>query len=346
MSLRRLLGTELALIQAPMAGVQGHALAAAVTNAGALGSVPAAMLSPAALEVELETLAGLTDRPFNVNFFCHAAPTVDPVREAAWHARLAPYYAELGVEPVATPGPSRTPFDAVAASILERHRPRVVSFHFGLPALDLVARVKACGAIVIASATTVAEARWLEARGVDAVIAQGLEAGGHRGMFLGEDLATQSSTLDLVADVARAVRVPVIAAGGIGDADAVRAALAAGAAGVQVGTAYLCALEATTGALHRAAVNAADPRDTVLTNLYSGRPARGLVSRLIRDLGPIDAAVPSFPLAAAALAPLRAAAERIGSADFTPLWRGAGRAPCRSAPAADITRSVAAGLPD
>ena len=344
MRLRGLLGVELPIIQAPMAAVQGSALAIAVAEAGGLGSLPCAMLGRDALRAELATIAARTRRPINVNFFCHAQPEPDPARERAWRAALAPYYAEYGVDPdaIAT-GPGRVPFDAEAADVLAEFRPAVVSFHFGLPSPDLVARVRAWGAKILSTATTVAEARWLEARGVDAVIAQGLEAGGHRGMFLTEDLATQAGTFALVPQIARAVRVPVIAAGGIVDADGVAAALRLGAAGVQVGTAYLRAPEATTSAVHRAAL-ASDAATTAVTNLFSGRPARGIVNRLMRERGPI-AAVPAFPLASAALAPLRAKAEAQGRGDFSPLWSGQ-HVRCPESPAAAITRELATGLTD
>ncbi len=269
------LGVRLPIIQAPMAGVQGSALAIAVSDAGGLGSLPCAMLSPDALRKELAEIRVRTDRPVNVNFFCHAPPTPSPEREAAWRAALAPYYREFGLDVSTIPaGGVRLPFSAEAADVLSEFTPAVVSFHFGLPSDELLARVRAWGAKVFSSATTVEEARWLERRGVDAVIAQGVEAGGHRGMFLSDDVTTQVGTLALVPQIVRAVKVPVIAAGGTADANGVRAALALGAAGVQVGTAYLLCPEATTGALHRAALQSAAARHTALTNVFTGRPAR------------------------------------------------------------------------
>ncbi len=344
MTLAALLGTELPIIQAPMAGVQGAALAIAVSRAGGLGSLPCAMLSAEALRTELATIAAAAG-PLNVNFFCHAPPEPDPGRERAWRAALAPYYAEHAIDPDAVPaGPLRVPFDAAMADVLADVRPAVVSFHFGLPADDLLARVRAWGAKILASATTVAEARWLEARGVDAIIAQGLEAGGHRGTFLSDDLATQVGTFALVPRIARAVRVPVIAAGGIADADGVAAAMRLGAAGVQVGTAYLLCPEATTSAVHRAALASDAAETTAITNLFSGRPARGIVNRLMRELGPIATCVPAFPLASAALAPLRARAEAAGRGDFSPLWAGQHAPRCRAVPAAELTRELASGL--
>jgi nitronate monooxygenase len=271
-------------------------------------------------------------------------PAPDAAREAAWRAALAPYYAELGIDPAASAGgPGRAPFSAEAADVVVELEVPVVSFHFGLPSEALLARVRAAGAKILASATTVAEARWLEARGVDAIIAQGLEAGGHRGHFLSDDLGVQLGTLALVPQIADAVKVPVIAAGGIADARGVAAALALGASAVQVGTAYLLCPEATTSAVHRAALASADARTTALTNVFSGRPARGIVNRLMRELGPLSALPPAFPLASAALAPLRAAAERQGRGDFSPLWAGQNVAGCRAVPAAELTRGLMHG---
>jgi len=344
-SLRKLLEIELPIIQAPMAGVQGSALAVAVTNAGGLGSLPCAMLSPDELRKELTAIREQTDRPFNVNFFCHSPPTPDAGREAAWRATLAPYYKEFGLDPNAVvQGRSREPFNAESADVLEEFRPAVVSFHFGLPSDKLLARVRSWGAKVLSSATTAEEARWLEAHGVDAIIAQGFEAGGHRGMFLSDDVTTQVGTLALVPQIVNAVKVPVIAAGGIADARGVRAALALGAAGVQVGTAYLLCPEATTNALHRAALKSEAARHTVLTNVFTGRPARGIVNRLIREVGPINVAAPTFPLAASAIAPLRARAESLGSGDFSPLWAGQNASGCKEVSAAQLTRELSTEL--
>ena len=333
------LGSELPLIQAPMAGVQLSEMAIAVCNAGGIGSLPCAMLSAEALRRELTALSAGTDRPFNVNFFCHEVHRVDAQREACWREALAPYYRELGIDAtLIAAGPGRAPFSTDAADLLDEFRPAIVSFHFGLPDEALLARVRRCGARVIASATTVAEARWLEQRGVDAVIAQGLEAGGHRGHFLSPDLTLQSGTFALLPQVAAAVRVPVIAAGGIADAAGVAAALRLGAAAVQVGTAYLRCPEATTSAIHRAALASDAARHTVLTNLFTGRPARGIVNRLIVELGAISAKAPEFPFAVAALASLRAAAEAAGRGDFSPLWCGQNASACRDVAAAELTR--------
>lgn len=341
-TLQQLLGIELPIIQAPMAGSQGSALAVAVSNAGGLGSLPCALLGLDALREELATISRQTTRPYNVNFFCHADPPPDAQREAAWRQALAPCYTDLDLDPAAVPaGPGRAPFSAAAADVLAAFRPPVVSFHFGLPAPELLQRVRAWGAKVLSTATTVDEALWLQAHGVDAVIAQGLEAGGHRGMFLTEDLATQTGTLALVSQVVRAVEVPVIAAGGIAHRESVAAALALGAAGVQVGTAYLLCPESTCSAVHRAALKSAQARVTALTNVFTGRPARGIVNRLMREVGPLSPHAPAFPLAAAAVAPLRARAESAGRADFSPLWAGQDTSGCKEVPAAQLTRELA-----
>jgi nitronate monooxygenase len=343
MTIRELFGIELPIIQAPMAGAQGSAMAIAVSNAGGLGSLPCAMLTPDALRSELQAITTQTTRPYNVNFFCHTPPVPDAAREAAWRAALAPYYAEFGIDPASVPaGGGRTPFNAEAADLLEAFKPPVVSFHFGLPSPALLARAKAWGAQVLASATTVEEARWLEANGADAVIAQGLEAGGHRGIFLSDDLTTQVGTMALLPQIVRAVKLPVIAAGGIADARGVAAAMALGAAGVQVGTSYLLCPEATTTPLHRAALASPRAEHTVLTNLITGRPARGMRNRLLDELGPLSDAPPAFPLATAALAPLKAAAEQAGRDDFSTLWSGQNATGCRAIPAAQLTRELAA----
>ena len=339
--IRELFGIEHPVIQAPMAGAQVSALAIAASNAGALGSLPCAMLGVDAMAKELAAIRAATDRPFNVNFFCHVPPAPDADREMAWRERLAPYYAEFGIDAAKVPaGPGRAPFTAEAAEALADFKPRVVSFHFGLPPRELLTRVKAWGSKVLSSATTVEEARWLERQGVDAIIAQGNEAGGHRGIFLGGELTTQLGTFALLPQVVDAVDVPVIAAGGIADAAGVRAAFALGASGVQVGTAFLLCPEATISAVHRAALKSDAARHTALTNLFTGRPARGIVNRLMRELGPMSDAPPAFPLATAAIAPLRAEAERRGSGDFSPLWSGQNASGCREVPAAEIVRGL------
>lgn len=342
--LQDLLGIELPIVRAPMAGVQLSALAVAVSNAGGLGSLPCAMLAPETMRKELTVIRAQTTRPFNVDFFCHAQPVVDPGREQAWRAALAPYYAEFGIDPASiVAGPGRLPFSAETADVLEEFAPPVVSFHFGLPPPQLLARVRRWGAKVMSSAATLEEARWLEAAGVDVIIAQGLEAGGHRGHFLSHDLSPRMGTFALLPQLVRAVRVPVIAAGGIAEQRNVAATKALGAAGVQAGTAYLLCDEVTTSPLHRAALKGPLSHVTALTHLSTGRPAQGIVNRLMRDLGPLSADAPAFPLATAAIAPLRAKAEAQGSGDFSPLWAGQNTRGCREVPAAELTHALAAG---
>jgi nitronate monooxygenase len=345
MTLGQLLGVPLPIIQAPMAGVQDSSLALAVSSAGGLGSLPCAMLAPESMRAQLAVLTAQSRTPFNVNFFCHTPPRPDPEKEKVWRSTLAPYFAELGIDQDVGPmGPGRLPFSHEVADILEEFRPAVVSFHFGLPSADLLARVRGWGARILSSATTIDEGRWLEARGVDAIIAQGLEAGGHRGIFLSRDLHTQVGTFGLVPQMVRAVKVPVIAAGGITDATGVRAGLELGASGVQVGTAYLLCPEATTSVLHRAALKSDTARITALTNLFSGRPARGIMNRIMKELGPISGLVPEFPLATSALAPLRAKAESLGRTDFSPLWAGQNTTGCKEVSAAVLTRELVQDL--
>ena len=338
-----LLGIELPILLAPMAGAVGAPMAIAVAEAGGLGALPCALLSSDQIRAEVGVIRRATSRPLNMNFFCHEPAAFDPGRETAWRQRLASYYTELGLDPgMATPSAKLAPFDAAACDLLTELKPAVVSFHFGLPAPDLLHRVKATGAKILSSATTVDEARWLEDYGCDAVIAQGLEAGGHRGMFLSRDVATQAGTMALVPQVVDAVKLPVIAAGGIGDARGIAAAFALGASAVQMGTAFLLCTEARTATPHRQALRTARDNQTVITNVFSGRPARAVVNRATRELGPLCEEAPAFPLAGNALAPLRAKAESLDSDDFTPLWAGQAAGLARGLPAGQLTRLLAA----
>jgi nitronate monooxygenase len=337
-----LLDIELPIVQAPMAGAMDFALAAAVAEAGGLGSLPCGMISAPQIREQFEQLRGRTGKPVALNFFCHAPPELNNAREAAWRNRLAPYYAEFGVDPAApVPSSHRAPFSAELCDLALELRPGVVSFHYGLPEPTLVRRLKGAGCTILCSATTVAEARKVEADGADAIIAQGYEAGGHRGMFLSDDLGGQVGTFALVPQIVDAVRVPVIAAGGITDARAIVAAFALGAAGVQIGTGYLFATEAKISAAYRSALAEAETRGTAVTNVFSGRPARGLVNRIIREVGPLSPLAPQFPLATGAILPLRARAEAQGSGDFTPMWAGQAAALGRAMPAGELTRALA-----
>jgi len=346
-SLQKLLGISLPIIQAPMAGVQGSELTLAVSNAGGLGSLPCAMLGLDAIRKELESISARTSNPYNANFFCHTQPERSEQRETIWRAALSPYFAEFGIDPnTIAVGPSRTPFNNEIADVLAEFRPAVVSFHFGLPSADIMKRVRGWGSKILSSATTVEEARWLEAHGADAIIAQGLEAGGHRGIFLSDDLNTQIGTFALVPQIVKAVKVPVIAAGGISDANGVAVAMALGAAGVQVGTSYLLCPEASTSTVHRTALKSDGAKVTAVTNLFTGRPARGIVNRIIKELGPLSAAVPDFPLATSALAPLRAKAESMGNSDFSALWAGQNTTGCRELAAGLLTKELAGEIGD
>ena len=334
-----LFGIELPIVQAPMAGATTPEMVIAVCEAGGLGSLPGAMLSLDGMRAALTRIRAATRRPLNLNFFVHAPPQLDDMAQAAWKRHLSGYYAELGLDAAAAaPAAVRAPFDAAYCEVVEAFRPEVVSFHFGLPDPGLMRSVLATGAKIIASATTVAEARWLEQRGVHAVIAMGFEAGGHRGNFLTRDMSAQVGTFALVPQVVDAVRVPVIAAGGIADPRGVRAAFALGASAVQVGTAYLRTPEASITPMHRRALELACDDGTAPTNLFTGRPARGLYNRLMRECGPLSDHAPAFPTAGGALAPLRAAAEALGRDDFTPLWAGQAAALAQDRSAAELTR--------
>ena len=343
MSLNTILGTRVPLIQAPMAGVQDSSLAMAVSVAGGLGSLPAAMLDAQNLRRELQVLhtSGLS---YNVNFFCHTTPAHTPAAELKWQAALQPYYQQFGIDPSAIPASAgRRPFDEEMAEVLEEFSPKVVSFHFGLPSQPLLSRVKARGAFVLSSATTLNEAQWLVAHGADGVIAQGLEAGGHRGHFLDRDVSVQSNVLTLLQQLTPHIHVPIIAAGGIANADDVHAAMSAGAVAVQVGTSFLLCHEAKTSPLHRARLRDVDA-PTALTNLFTGGLARGMFNRVMLEIGPENAAAPAFPMATQSMAPLRAKAEANQCDDFTPLWSGMNRSGCAACSAAEMVHRLAAGF--
>ncbi len=339
---RRLLdlfGIEHPIVLAPMAGAMDAELAIAVAQAGGLGSLPSALLNAEKLRSQVAQFsAAAPGKPVNLNFFVHRPVVPNNAREHAWREALKPYYAELAIDPAApVPVSNRAPFDDALCQVVEEERPRVVSFHFGLPDAALVKRVKEAGCIVMGAATTVAEARWLEANGCDVVIAQGLEAGGHRGNFLSDNLAAQVGTFALVPQVVDVVNVPVVAAGGVSDARGIAAALALGASAVQIGSAYLHCLESKVLAPHRAALKTAGDDSTVVTNVMTGRPARGIVNRVMRELGPISAIAPEFPLAGGALAPLHAKAQAQGSGDFSSMWAGQAAGLGRALPARELT---------
>ena len=331
-----LVGCEHPIIQAPMANAGGTALAVAAIEAGALGSLPCGILDGQQLREQVMKIREQANGPLNLNFFCHTMPETRP--DDAWRDLLQPYYDEFGIEP-AEPGPMRLPFDDAACSAIEEVRPEVVSFHYGLPPEPLLARVKAAGAIVLSSATSVAEARWLEERGVDAIIAQGFEAGGHTARFLGADPAEAMGLFALLPQVVDSVSVPVIAAGGIADGRGIAAASALGASAVQIGTAYLFTPESLIAPAHKAVLSG---RATVMSNLYSGGLARAPRGRLIGELGPVRSEVPPFPLGSSLLTPLWREAQRRGDWDFLLPLAGQSAALAEPIPAGELTRKLAA----
>jgi nitronate monooxygenase len=341
---RRLLdlfGIEHPIVLAPMAGAIDADLVIAVAQAGGLGSLPVALFNEETMRAQVDKIRAATKKPININFFCHKPPGPSNAREHAWREKLKPYYVELGIDPAApVPSSNRTPFDAALCAAVEDIKPEIVSFHFGLPAPSLLKRVKAAGCVVMSSATTVEEARWLEANGANVVIAQGYEAGGHRGMFLTDNLATQVGTFALVPQIVDAVKVPVIAAGGITDARGIVAALALGAAATQIGTAYMFCPESIIKPPHRIALASARDDETVVTNLMTGKPARGLINRVMRELGPVNDIAPEFPLAGGALAPLGAKALAQGSGDFSSMWAGQAASLGRAMPARELTAKL------
>src|SRR5215469_13108980 len=337
----KLSGIDLPIIQAPMAGSALSDMVVAVSEAGGLGSLACALLTVEQARKELETIRRRTSRPINANFFCHQTPRGDSVRQTNWRRRLDAYYVQLQADDTSIPQSARPPFDDKMCDLVVEFCPEVVSFHFGLPDKNLFHRVRSTGAKILSTATSVDEAHWLEDHGCDAIIAQGFEAGGHRGMFLTKDVSTQVGTMALVPQVVDAIKVPVIAAGGIADARGIVAALALGAGAVQIGTAYLHSPEAQISPIYRQALKDAKDNETAVTNVFTGRPARGIVNRLMREAGPMSDVAPEFPLAAAAVAPLRAKSEMAGSADFTPLWSGQAARLGHELPAAELTKLLA-----
>ena len=334
--------TEFPILLAPMAGVMDQDLAIAVAQGGGLASLPCAMISADKAREQVGILRQRVSAPVNLNYFCHTPVDADPAREAGWRKRLTPYYQELGLDPAASvTAANRAPFDEAMCAVVEELKPEVVSFHFGLPPAAMMKRIKASGAIVLASATIVKEAIWLEQHGADVIIAQGAEAGGHRGMFLTENIHEQPGTFALVPQVVDAVKVPVIAAGGIADGRGIAAAFALGASAVQIGSAYLRCPESKVSAPARALFKQSGDDSTVITNVMTGRPARGVANRLMREVGPISPDAPAFPHAATALGPLKAAAEKLGKVDFTNVWAGQAIGMGTDMPAAELTRALA-----
>ncbi|WP_404710815.1 NAD(P)H-dependent flavin oxidoreductase [Sphingomonas sp. MMS24-J13] len=329
-------GITTPIVQAPMAAAGGEALAIAAMRGGALGSLPCASISPDQVRAQVAAVRIAVSGPINLNFFCHVMP--DAVDDAAWRAALQPYYDEYRVGPPAVPPVARRPFDDFYCAAVEDTKPEVVSFHFGLPPEPLLDRVRATGALILSSATSPAEARWLAERGVDAVIAQGWEAGGHAARFLPADPASHMGTIALVPQIVDAIDRPVIAAGGIADGRGVAAALLLGAGAVQIGTAYLACPESLIGPVHRQLLTGEAAEETVFTNVFTGRLARGFVTRLVRERGPISPVAPPFPHAGDALAELRKA----DPAAFANMWAGQAARLAHAEGAEALTRRLAA----
>lgn len=326
------------LIQAPMAGAQDEVLAIAVAQAGGIGSIPCATLTPKEVHKAARQFQGAAPGPLSLNFFCHKAPEPDPYREARWQQELNKYYVDLSITPSAPGNTHPRAFSAEMVDVVCDIKPQVVSFHFGLPKAEYLERIRSTNAKVIATATTVAEAAFLQNNGCDAVIAQGQEAGGHQGVFLPSKIEDRQSTSDLVKRIVNAVGIPVIAAGDIADQGAIKAMMAAGASGVQIGTRFLKSPESKISPIHRAILEGEEDRATTITNVFTGRPARSLVNKLVRELGPMNANVPAYPLAISALQPLRAATK--GREDFVSLWAGENWKTGEPKPAGEIVKEL------
>ncbi|MFD1259475.1 NAD(P)H-dependent flavin oxidoreductase [Entomomonas asaccharolytica] len=340
-----LLDVNIPIIQAPMAGVQDSQLAIAVSNAGGLGSLPCSMLSVEELHQQLTIIKEQTKKPINLNFFCHKMTEPNQQQQAAWFTELAPFLNKYQIDPsTINIETNRRPFGQEQLDVLAEFKPKVVSFHFGLPDKNLLDQLKEWGTTILSTATTIEEALYLQANGADVIIAQGLEAGGHRGMFLTDDLMTQIGTMALVPQVVAAVNIPVIATGGIANANCVKAAMTLGASGVQVGTSYLLCPEAKTSLLHRQAILSDEIKHTAITNIFTGKPARALINKAIQEIGPLNSLVPSFPYATPAMAALRQIAESQDSNNFTPLWASQNISGCNIIPAAEITKQLAKGI--
>ncbi len=341
--LLELLDLEIPVIQAPMAGADSVDLARSVEGTGALGSLACALLSPGSVREAAHALRKGIHRPINLNFFCHGMTAPSLAAKEEWKRLLSTHYERLGLALEAVPEKRiRMPFSEEMCEIVEEVVPEIVSFHFGLPAPALLERVKKRGIKVLSSATSVREAVWLEDHGCDAVIVQGAEAGGHRAMFLEREVASQVGLFALLPQVADAVSVPLIAAGGIADGRGVVAALALGASGVQIGTAYLFCPEANVSPLYRQALETASDTSTAITNVFSGRPARGILNSYIREVGPVAEAALEFPYAATLVEPLRAASEKAGSWQYMQMWSGQAAGIAKPMSADQFTRELAA----
>lgn len=341
--LLRALGVRIPIIQAPMAGISTPALVAAVSNAGALGSLGVGASTAQQAREQIVATRALTSKPFNVNVFCHQPAHSDPLREAVWLAHLQPLFAEFGAEPPAALKEIYRSFadDEALLQVLIEERPAVVSFHFGLPPTEWIDALHHAGIVLLGCATTPHEAMLIEQAGLDAIVAQGAEAGGHRGIFdPGQD--AMIGTLALVRLIAKQSTLPVIAAGGIMDGQGIASALLLGASAVQMGTAFVLSAESGADAAYRHALTSQRAHQTRVTAAISGRPARGLINRMHTDVGSPDApALPDYPIAYDAAKALNAAARARGNTDFAVQWAGQGAPMARALPAAELVATLA-----
>ena len=343
------IGVALPIIQAPMAGIATPALAAMVSNAGGLGSIGVGATNARGARKMIEALRSATDRPFNVNVFTHGAAKTDPAREKAWLEFLKPYFVAFGVEP---PGALCSPYtsfsdDADMLELLLETKPAVVSFHFGLPSAAIITSLKDAGISLIATATSLEEARKIEAVGLDGIVAQGIEAGGHRGVFDPDAPDDGLGTLALTRLLVRETRLPVIAAGGIMDGAGIAAVLALGAVAAQLGTAFVSCPESAADEGYRQALIGPGAYHTRLTSLISGRPARALGNRFtaLQEIV-FDRLPPSYPIAYDAGKALHAAAKARGEQGFGAHWAGQGAPLSRSLPAAELVETLMRELKD
>jgi nitronate monooxygenase len=335
----RKVGIELPIIQAPMAGVSTPEMAAAVSNAGGVGSIGVGSVDAGATRQMIAAVRARTGRPFQVNVFCHKPAVADAAREASWLARLEPDFARYGAKPPARLTEVYQSFltDDAKLAVLLAERPPIVSFHFGLPARDRIEALRGAGIVLLATATNLEEGKVIAAAGIDAVVAQGYEAGGHRGVFDPDGADDQLGTVALTRLLVRKLDIPVIAAGGIMDGAGIAASLTLGAAAAQLGTAFVACPESSADAGYRAALLGPPAEHTVMTAAISGRPARCLVNRFTALAEGVErGAIPNYPIAYDAGKELHAAAKAAGEFGYGAQWAGQGAALARALPAAEL----------
>lgn len=341
------LGIALPIIQAPMAGTSTPELAAAVSNAGGMGSMGLAANTVEQARQAIARCKALTDAPFNANFFCNRAPVADPAIESEWLAYLAPLFDEAGVPaPTSLEAPYLSFNDNPAMlDMLLEEKPPIVSFHFGIPSAPTIQKLKAAGITLMATATTLPEARAIEAAGLDVIVAQGVEAGGHRGVFDPHDDDLGLTTIALTRLLTAHTDLPVIAAGGIMDGNGIRAVLELGACAAMMGTAFILCPESAADDAYRSTLSSDKAQHTRITAVASGRPARGIVNGLHNRIDtPGRPPQPAFPICYTAAKALQKAAQAQGNAEFASHWAGQGAPLARAMPAAELVRVLAAEL--